>query len=61
MGQKGEEGVKGGDARRGLPRRGCARRPVGTQPHLLVVGIGNFTSVQRLAQLGARRGEIRRV
>jgi hypothetical protein len=32
--------------------------PVGTHPQLLVVGVGNTTTVQCLARLGARRDEI---
>jgi hypothetical protein len=40
------------------PQR-CARRPVGTHPHLLVVGIGNPIAVHGLARSTgrARRGE----
>jgi hypothetical protein len=32
--------------------------PVGTHPHLLVVGVGNPIAVRGLARLGARRGEM---
>jgi hypothetical protein len=39
-------------------RRGCARRPVGTHPHLLVVGAGNLIAVPSMARLGVRRSEI---
>jgi hypothetical protein len=35
--------------------------PVGTQPHLLVLGACNPIAVLGLARLGARRGEIRRM
>jgi hypothetical protein len=41
-------------------RGGCARMPVGTHPHLLVVGAGNPIAVLGMARLGARRGGIRR-
>jgi hypothetical protein len=39
----------------GGPGGGCARMPVGTHPHLLVVGVGNPIAVPSLARLGARR------
>jgi hypothetical protein len=45
----------------GGPEGGCARMPVGTHPHLLLVGAGNSIAVPSLARLGARRGEIRRL
>jgi hypothetical protein len=35
--------------------------PVGSHPHLLVVGVGNPIAVPGLARLGARRSEIRRM
>jgi hypothetical protein len=46
----------------GGPGGGCARGPVGTHAHrLLVVGASNPIAVPCLARLGARRGEIRRL
>jgi hypothetical protein len=51
-------------ARRRLPRRGVrshARRHSPPPPRGLVVGVGNPMAVPRMARLGARRGEIRRV
>jgi hypothetical protein len=39
---------------------GCASMPVGTHPHLLVVGARSPLAVLGLARLGARRAEIRR-
>jgi hypothetical protein len=45
----------------GGPGGGCARMPVGTHPHLLVVGVGSPIAVPYLVRLGARRGEIRRL
>jgi hypothetical protein len=43
----------------GGPGGGCARRPVGTHLHLLVVG--NPIAVPCLARLGARRGKNRQL
>jgi hypothetical protein len=40
---------------------GYARKPVGTQPHLLVVGVNSPIAVPCMALLGARRGEFRRL
>jgi hypothetical protein len=45
----------------GGPGGGCARMPVGTYPHLLVAGAGNYIAVSRMARLGARRGETRQL
>jgi hypothetical protein len=54
----------GGARRRrsgGGSRGGCARRPVGTHPHLFVVGVGNPIAVLCLVRLGAKRVETRRL
>jgi hypothetical protein len=45
----------------GGPGGGCARTPVGTHPHLLVVGADNPIALPSLARLGDRHGEIRRL
>jgi hypothetical protein len=49
-----------GGAAAAAPEGGAVagRRPVGTYPHLLVVGASNPIAELRLARLGARRGEI---
>jgi hypothetical protein len=55
--------VNRGEGRRrgGGPGWERARKPVGTHPNLLVVGVGNPIAVPGLARFGARRGEIRRL
>jgi hypothetical protein len=44
-------------AQRRRPLRGCARMPVGTHPHLLVVGVGSPIDVPCFERLGARWGK----
>jgi hypothetical protein len=39
------------------PEEGALAWPVGTQPHILVVGACNPIAVPCLARLGARRGD----
>jgi hypothetical protein len=48
-------------AHRRRPRWGCPRGPVGTHPHILVVGASNPIAVPCMGRLGVRRGEIRRL